>query len=235
MKVIGNVVILSFMIALAVLIGLGQDSISTGTRYQNEEMPPLIFQPSDNAITQARITGAEAFKLLPVGMTHPATKWFNDGIRALDGNFCSRIDFGGGKYEYIKRLYSLPNINLSILRGEFNLDGPWGYGFFTDLGERDLRDIDSTSPEAEYFMTYKTTKPLADFTAEDKRLTTLTFDNPLVTKNVPVKAGHTYLLRSIIYNRSDLAGALNVIEVSPDGSVTMLWKKLAGFEVTRRP
>ena len=50
-------------------------------------------------------------------------------------------------------------------------------------------------------------------------------------RNVPVKEGATYLLRSINYGKSDVLVGLHVLRKDTDGSVIIAWKLLKRYPV----
>ncbi len=48
-----------------------------------------------------------------------------------------------------------------------------------------------------------------------------------IVSSVPIKLHSTYLLRSVIFNQADMLIAFRVVREDADGSVHILWKKLA--------
>ena len=220
-------------LTMLVRCGLIVLALTTAAHAQAEELPPQILRPSDYALAQAKAMGGEVFKFLPQEINNPASKWFYSGV-GIDNGTYTRIDLGGGKSEFRKRLYYPPSIELVFLRGEFTVGGWPNYGFFTDLGERDLRGIDRTLPEAEYFVSYKPPKLESDIRSEIERLKNFTAGGVSLTRRVSVTGGHTYLLRSIRFDLSDLAVVFQVLETFSDGSITIVWKKLASFDVPPR-
>jgi hypothetical protein len=168
--------------------------------------------------------GGEVFKLLPYRFRDPSG--LNHYYHPYQASFSFKNrSHGPGQITY--------------LDGEFRTGGFGAdFGFFADLGERDLREIDRTSVEAAYFLSYKPPTFDPDILSEIERLKDAMIDGVRLTRRVQVQYGHTYLLRSINFDSisrstdldgSDIAVVLQILESSPEGSITILWKKLAVF------
>ncbi len=197
------------------------------------ELPPPILRPSQYAIDRAKEMDADVFKLIPKTPYQPALNWFTSAYSKGplgEGSFL-RVDLGDGNSELRKRVYFPPWIQVSLNHGELNVGGGFDYGFFTDLGERDLRTVDKTLPEAQYFLSYKPPRLESDIPSEIEKRKNFTVGGLNLVRSVPVKVGHTYLVRSIQFIWSDMVVVFNVLETFPDGSITIVWKKLAEFEM----
>ena len=57
----------------------------------------------------------------------------------------------------------------------------------------------------------------------------VTVDGVTFQRTVPMKAGATYLVRSISFDTSDLLVAFNVVRIDTDGSAILSWKLLKSF------
>lgn len=223
------------MIVCAVFVGVAQDPASTTAARAQAENLPEILRPSDYAIDRAKEMGGEVFKMLPLEMNHPAMKGFNNGSMArgvLNETFSeySMRSGTGTYYKFTKGPYRPPLIKIGFSYGELTVGNGHGYGFYTDLGERDLRTVDKTLPEAHYFLSYKPPRMKSDIPGEIRRLKKFTIGGSTLMSRVPVKVGHTYLLRSIDFWLIDMAVVLHVLEAAPDGAITIVWKRLAEFE-----
>jgi hypothetical protein len=237
MKIIVTTVVLFLLFFSAVsLVATQENKPVVSQQIYPGELPPPILLPSDYAIDRSKEMGAEVFKLVPIVPYQPALNWLNGGYsKGLlgEGSFV-RVDLGSGKSELRKRLYFPPSIQITLLRGDLKVGGGFDYGFFMDLGQRDLRTVAKTIPEAEYFLSYQAPKLESEIRDEIEKLKNLKVAGVTLESTVPVKLGHTYLLRSIRFDWSDILVVFNIVETFPDGSVTILWKKLAEFEMPRK-
>lgn len=197
------------IIICAVFLGYAQEpALNTVARAKDDKLPAHL-RPSDYAVERAREMGGEVFKLLSLDVAYDRGSSF------------------GAYYSFKDRSYA--SYQFSFLRGELKVGGGWSYGFYTDLGVREFRELDRTSPEAGYFLSYKPPKLEPDILGEIERLKDVKVDGVRLTRRVGVRAGHIYLLRSIDFDWADTAVVLQVLEISTDGSITIVWKKLAEF------
>ena len=205
--------------------GLITLAFMTSARSQAVELPPIL-RPSDYAIERAKALGGQVFKILPLEMNHPAMKGFNQGSMAR--GVLGRGDY----YKFTEGPHRPPLINIVFHRGELTVssDGR-NYGLFADLRDRDLRDINKTLTEAQPVLSYRPPRMQSDIPGERKRLQNVASTGSGLTLRVAAKVGHTYLLRSICFDWADLAVALHIFDISADGSMTVIWKKLEEFEV----
>lgn len=207
---------------------------NTAERFRPEKLPDIL-QPSEYAIGRAKEMGGEVFKLLPLEMNHPVMKGFNSGGSMRSGeqneSFSDWVKSGKGfYYNFANGPHRPPIIKLIYSYGNFTVGDGRNYGFFLDLGPRDLRTIDKSLREAEFFLSYKPPRMEADIKPEKRRLKEIASVGSTLIVDAPVKAGHTYLLRAIIFGWADIAIALHVLDIEPNGSVTIIWKRLAEFE-----
>ena len=216
MKTVAKGAAVLITVFCAVFFGYAQEpTINTVARATDEKLP-LLLRPSDYAVNRAKEMGGEVFKLLPFRFRDPT---------GLNHYYYP----SQGSYSFKNRSHGSHQI--TYLDGEFRTGGPWDFGFFADLGERDLREVDSSSPDAKYFLSYKPPYLDPDIRREIERLNDTKEADIRLTRSVAVHAGHTYLLRSIDFDQADTAVVLYVLEISTDGSITIVWKKLADFPV----
>ena len=104
-----------------------------------------------------------------------------------------------------------------------------GISFFADLGSRDLAVIDSSLPEAKYFLSYKPPLLIKDIPQERKSIEGRQVGTITLQRNPRAWAGNSYLLRVMVWEKADTAVAFQILRMDPDGSVTIAWKKLADF------
>ena len=163
-------------------------------------------------------------------------------------NVAKRVDLrGGGAYysfHYLSHEYGYGS-DISYEHGYLIAGGFAGadYGFLTDLGDTPLEPIVATDPRAAFSFNYTAPRKEYEARIEQRKFRFVfahngdtggvTVDGVLYRKNLPMKVNHTYLLRSISYDKSDLLVALRVVSISDDGGLTIAWKILKEFTPTK--
>jgi hypothetical protein len=109
------------------------------------------------------------------------------------------------------------------------------YGMIADLGTVPLDEVTVEYPAAVSIANYK-----APFHENDARREARRFANGGIKVNgltyssrVLPKIGNTYLLRSIVYDRTDVLVAFNVVRKDSNGSLIIAWKLLRSFHSTK--
>ena len=104
------------------------------------------------------------------------------------------------------------------------------FGFLTSLGDTPLEKIDLASQAVTYLAEFVAPAPEPSARDEQRR-TGAGFINAGQTyrRSIPAVINHTYILRSISYDRFDVLVAFRVVRKDTDGSLTLLWKKLKEF------
>ena len=119
------------------------------------------------------------------------------------------------------------------------------YGFLTDLGDTPLETIDAGDFRAAFFLNYK--PPRKEHEARLEKVNSalsnsvlslgvkdgILVDGIVYGRQAPAKVNHTYLLRSIVYDSSDLLVAFRVVKINDDGGLTIAWKILKEFRTPR--
>ncbi len=104
------------------------------------------------------------------------------------------------------------------------------YGVLTNLGDRPLEDITLNDPRARFIAQYKPPTRKPDARSEFQRFQAgVTIDGALYQSRLPVQVGTTYLLRSVVYDDSDVLVAFRVVRKDSDGSVIIAWKLLKKY------
>jgi hypothetical protein len=104
------------------------------------------------------------------------------------------------------------------------------YGMMTTLGDVALEDIRLDDSRLSFVLAYR--PPRAEPVA---RAEAMAFRKgvmvgwQLYQSSLPIQVNCTYLLRSISYDRSDVAVAFRVVRQETDDSVTIAWKLLKKF------
>jgi hypothetical protein len=105
------------------------------------------------------------------------------------------------------------------------------YGMITNLGDQPLESLEPNDLRFKFLLDYKAPKPEADARAEFRRFQQGTLvDGAVYKSRVAVEVSATYLLRSIVYRKSDLLVAFRVVRQDTDGSVTLAWKLLKQYD-----
>ena len=149
---------------------------------------------------------------------------------------------GGGAYfsfHYRAHPYGYGS-DISLERGNFVVGFAGAdFGMFTDLGIAALDQISVDDPRATYLLNYVPPVNVADAYQEKRKLSVITYvggvrqnftvDGFNYHERLPAEVNHTYLLRSIVYDRSDVLVALEVVRKDDDGSVIVAWKLIKEF------
>jgi hypothetical protein len=154
---------------------------------------------------------------------------------------------GGGTYfsfHYRSHEYGYGS-DISYDKGNLKVGFTGGdYGMLLDIGVTPLEPIDASDPRAAFLLKYKPPKKKKDLKAEKEKIRPvhrfdgrtgivevmgLNVDGVVYRQLVPALVGHTYLLRSIVYNRSDVVVAFRIVSRNDDGGLTIAWKILKEF------
>lgn len=104
------------------------------------------------------------------------------------------------------------------------------YGMLTDLGDTELELIDANDPRAGFMLNYRPPRNEAAARIEARKFwPPFTVDGVRYQRRLPAQVNHTYLLRSINYNTSDLLVAFRIVSKADDGGLTIAWKILKKF------
>lgn len=143
---------------------------------------------------------------------------------------------GGAYYSFHYRTHEYGyGSDISFERGKLHVGFAGAdYGMLTDLGDTALELINAEDSRAGFMLSYKPPKLEADARAEARKFSRgFTVDGIHYQSRVPAEVDHTYLVRSIVYNRSDLLVAFRVVRKADDGGLTIGWKILKDFSAPR--
>lgn len=110
------------------------------------------------------------------------------------------------------------------------------YGIITDLGDIPLDSIIAEDPRALYLHNYEPRGQERDARSEARKYSDnhgVRVDGVLYGSETQAQLNHTYLLRSIVYERSDVLVALRIVSINEDGGLTIAWKILKEFHPTK--
>lgn len=101
------------------------------------------------------------------------------------------------------------------------------HGMLINIGNVDLLEITIDSPYAAALARYQPVQSVTEARIEKSRMIEGTTLEGLDLKNrLPVTVNATYLLRSIVYGRSDVLVAFKVVRRDSDDSIVIAWKML---------
>jgi hypothetical protein len=110
------------------------------------------------------------------------------------------------------------------------------FGMMTNLGDTALEEITLNDPRVQYLLTYSPPRKEPQAREEYRRFSSpagVLIDGALYHRSLPVQENATYLLRSIVYDRTDVLVAFRVVRKEPDDSVTIAWKLLKRFSASK--
>jgi hypothetical protein len=103
-------------------------------------------------------------------------------------------------------------------------------GFIVSLGDVPLDEVTLEHDGVKFLASYDAPSTLPERRAEVQRARDGVGKNGYEYKRyAPAIVNHTYALRSIVYDRSDVLVAFRVVRKEIDGSVVILWKTLKRF------
>lgn len=175
------------------------------------------LSPEAKDLALARSQGLAAIRILPKGK-------YDNAISLRGGG--AYYSFARNTHEYGRGSdISLEGGNLSV--GFAGAD----FGFLKDLGEIRLQDVNEHTAEVSFLVNYRPPADELEVRSEQRRSHHYDTDGLIFNRNLPAVAGHTYLLRSIVFDQSDLLVAFTIYRKEPDGSFTIFWKPIERFEI----
>jgi hypothetical protein len=142
---------------------------------------------------------------------------------------------GGGAYYSFYRLtheYGYGS-DLSLEQGRLKVGfAGYDFGFLTDLGNVPVDQVAVDHPGLQYLHSYVPPSVDADIRAEQQRAGLgFTVGPYYYRSSLPAKLDTTYVLRSMNYLESDLLVVFRIVRIDSDGSVILVWRKLATYPV----
>ena len=169
----------------------------------------------------------ESFLQSPnTGMTGIAPRGLYDQILPLNGGG-AYYSFAGLTHEYGS------GSDLELQQGNLSVGfAGYDFGFLTELGNVPIETIGIGHPALLYLNLYAPPSEGAQVRAEQQRAAAgFTVGAILYRNRFPARLDRTYALRSIVYGRSDVLVVFRVVRFDTDGSVMLVWRKLATFPV----
>lgn len=215
------------LIALGVLFAPAQDAErptpapSDKSKVQKKKSVDNRLTPAAADIAEARKSGFEVFRLFP------------RGLYDMDANPFS-VRGGGAYYSFAKKSHDYNEVpQIELQKGEIMVGFAGAdYGLIADLGAVPLASVDRENKSLEYLLDYRPAVEDPQARSEFLKIREgVTVDGLIYRRSLPVKIGHTYLLRSINYDKADTLVALSVARQDADGSLVIFWKLIESFAV----
>lgn len=108
-------------------------------------------------------------------------------------------------------------------------------GMMTDIGNVEIEGFDVSDPRTSYLLTYQ--PPTKDSAVHEEHLKfypNFSVDGVAYMKYIRSDVNHTYLVRSIVYDRYDILAVFKIVKKDDDGSLIIAWKLLKEFPAPKR-
>lgn len=219
MKLVSALVV--FVLSSSVVFGqktVREQKIQTiiDLRSQITALEKEVILPESVDIEESEKVGALAIRLLP------REKY--DRVLALRG--------GGAYYSFARKTNEYGyGSDLCLEQDKFGVGFAGAdYGFIKDLGEVSLASINRETREVEALLKYIPPTEEPAIRAEYQKLARVyELSGIPFTSRVPAAVGHTYILRSISPERTDILVVFTVGRKDSDGSLILLWKPIENF------
>lgn len=178
-----------------------------------------VIAPSAKDLLQAQKDGFSVFRIMP------REKY--DGKLTIRG--------GGAYYSFAQKTSEYGHgSDIELSRGNLSVGFAGAdYGFIYDLGEIPLASVSEETVGAAFLLNYKPPTNEPEVRIEQRKAHEYEVDGILYKNSVPNIVGHTYLLRSISFEDSDVLVAFNVRRIDTDGSLIIFWKSIKNFETPK--
>jgi hypothetical protein len=174
--------------------------------------------------------GTGLFRLLPYesrGIVTVETLKSSNGILPIKGR--------GAYYSYSKLRHELDGWSEIVLQnGTFQVGfAPRALGFMGLLGDVPLEAVTLNSKEVIYLHQLAPETTYQEIMAlDDGSIPGFRAGGMIYSSKMDALTDNTYVLRSTISGKADILVAFRVIRQDDDGSLHILWKKLASYAVT---
>jgi hypothetical protein len=144
---------------------------------------------------------------------------------------------GGGAYYSFSRLtheYGY-GVDIGLERDHFQV-GFYGYsfGFFAEAGLASLDEVTLDHPALKFLLNFSPALTESEIRIQQRQAGEgIKAGEFSYRSRAPVNVGHTYVLRSIDYDKTDVLIAFQVLRRDEDGSVVLIWKILKKFSPPR--
>jgi hypothetical protein len=212
---------------LTPIIGNAQQTDRSQLASQIEAMRTEMKQKEAQLLAvsdQDKVTYAEFLNQRDAGICRLMPREKYDGNLLIHG--------GGAYYSFTQSssdFNSYPQIGLErgqLATGFIGAD----YGYIADLGEVPIDALNGEYSGVKDLTGFATPNAEQDARIEQRKSSQgLTIGNHVYKNRTGASVDHTYILRSVNYDRSDTLVAVRVIRQDDDGSIIILWRILNRF------
>lgn len=186
---------------------------------QAKVLEKKILSPDEKDVETALRENVGVFRILP-------RETYDTGLFATRG--------GGAYYSFYSRIPDYgygSDVELSQNNFSVGFAGA-NFGFIADLGDVSLSNSDELRKSVSYLTAYKAPTEQAKAREEYQKgwHNGFEIDGVNYRNRIPAVVGHTYAVRSINYEYSDVLAAFNVYRKDADGSLIIFWKLIEQFE-----
>ena len=175
-----------------------------------------VISPSAKDLKQAQKDGFSVFRIMPrEKYDHKLT-----------------INGGAAYYSFVRKASDYgQGSDIELYQDKLSVGFAGAdYGFIYDLGETSLAEVSNHSAGVSFLIEYRPPTIEPEIRIEQRKAHEYETDNFVFKRSVPSIVGHTYILRSISFDRSDILVALKVHRKDTDGSLIIFWKTIKNFE-----
>lgn len=205
-------------------------SLASGQKASREQKIQSIFD------LRAQISVLEKEILLPDALDVQAPERLGwSAIRILPRekyDSILAIRGGGAYYSFVRKTHEYGyGSDIQLEQGILSVGFAGAdYGFLKDIGEIGLEDINSETLEVAALLKYVPPADEPSIRAEYHKLwPNYVLNDISFTRRLPAVVGHSYILRSISYDRSDIIVAFSLARKDADGSLILVWKAIENF------
>jgi|GEM_PF-2433150 len=152
---------------------------------------------------------------------------------------------GGAYYSFVRRTHEYGfGSDIELWPGVFKTGfAGTDYGFFMYLGQATPNELATLKPDVspngleptradgwKYMWDYKPPSDIKIVRGEQKRSRGFAIGGATLSNQAAVSKGGLYLLRSILFERSDILVAFHVVDLLNDGSAVLAWRTLKIFD-----
>jgi hypothetical protein len=139
---------------------------------------------------------------------------------------------GGAYYSFIRTSNSYDSYpQIGLERGEFLTSFAGAdFGYITDLGDVPIETLTLEHAAVRDLAAFITPNAEPDARVEQRKSGQgVSVGNHVYKRGAGAAIGHSYVLRSVIYDNSDTLVAVRVVKQDDDGSLILLWRILNRF------
>lgn len=175
-----------------------------------------LLLPAATDLKQAKSEGFDVFRLMP-------REVYAKKLTVSGGGCYYSFTFKSNDYQQTAQI--------SLAGGELRVGfGGADYGFVADLGDTPIGDVTLDSKVISFLVNYRPPIILSEIRREQRRAYSYETESGNFSDHKKALVGHTYALRSINFDRSDILVAFRIVRTDTDESLIIFWKLLQTFD-----